>query len=32
MKKISISFLALLMGSFVFAQSLAPLTVEKING
>ncbi|HRO45465.1 prolyl oligopeptidase family serine peptidase [Agriterribacter sp.] len=30
MKKISISFLALLMGSFVFAQSLAPLTVEKI--
>ncbi len=30
MKKISISFLALLTGSFVFSQSVAPLTVEKM--
>ena len=30
MKKISISFLALLMGYFAFAQLQAPLTVEKI--
>ena len=30
MKKISLSFLILFAGSFVFAQSLAPLTVEKI--
>lgn len=30
MKKISLFFLILFAGSFVFAQSLAPLTVEKI--